>query len=378
MNTSSINQLFSQYINRFSFINNPEHQEYYKWQVCYDFHRLMDEALTADITSFTEKLKIVRNRTYNIIDNYTQPFAGLVKISEKHPEEVQQMFLDLYAPVDNIELLMKKISNFFNKSNELLNEDFKDSYLYKQNSHSVSSYLFLYDPDNYYMYKASECTTMADCIGFYDDWGTGDNIKLDVFYRMCDEILEEINKNDELLATDASRYSSELNFGNLHKDKNKHILLFDIIYCSQSYNFFDTVSFDRPTSKEKKLITEYRNKAAQLKKEYDLAKQQYVILSEALEYFANVVKTGDIVTHKKFKQGTIKQINEQYITVLFDDTENEKQFNLASVISGGFIEYNVDGFKEQVEKYKNILTKHQSIPNSLGYEQGCFVCLYRQ
>ena len=114
--------------------------------------------------------------------------------------------MDLYSDDGgNVKKQMELIQNFFIQSNELLEKYYPNSHLYKQNSHSVSSYLFLYDPDHHYMYKATQSQAMADCIEFYDDWGTGDNIKLDVYYHMCDEILAEMKNCPELLATNRSR-----------------------------------------------------------------------------------------------------------------------------------------------------------------------------
>lgn len=65
------------------------------------------------------------------------------------------MFIDLYQNDGNdLKIRMEKMSDFFRRSEELLeNSDYKGSYLFKQNSHSVSSYLFLNDPENHYMYK---------------------------------------------------------------------------------------------------------------------------------------------------------------------------------------------------------------------------------
>lgn len=199
MNKNNMAQVFAHYIDNFAKINDEVHEEYYKWQICYEFPKLMDKALGASDEEFPSALYKAKVCSCNIIDSFTQPFYGLVKLAEEEPDTVRQMFLDLYAP-DNGDLMfrMKKIEVFFDKSNELLEKYYPGSYLYKQNSHSVSSYLFLYDPEQHYMYKASECTTMADCIGFYDSWGTGDNVKLDVFYRMCDEMLEQRSKVKKL------------------------------------------------------------------------------------------------------------------------------------------------------------------------------------
>ena len=178
MNRTNFEQIAAHYIERFEEINNEEHAEYYKWQVCQRFRPLMDLALSAPAEEFSKALDDVRKCTENMIDSYTQPFYGLVDMTRKrgdsYPvdaiETVRRMFLDLYA-VDGGDLWvrMKKIEKFFETSNELLTEYAPGSFLYKQDSHSVSAYLFLYDPEHHYMYKAMQSKAMADCIEFGDD-----------------------------------------------------------------------------------------------------------------------------------------------------------------------------------------------------------------
>jgi len=370
MNNDTINQVFAHYIENFAFVNSGDHIEYYKWQVCYEFKTLMDEALAAPSDEFAKALMKAKKCTSNMIDSFTTPFYGLVRFAEEEPETVRQMFIDLYASDDgDLSVQMNKIEAFFNKSNELLEKYSPDSYLYKQNSHSVSAYLFLYDPDHHYMYKASECKTMADCIGFYDDWGSGDNIRLDVFYRMCDEILEEINKCPELLDTNESRYDGRLKLrpGELHRDTNKHILLFDIIWVCMAYGMFDAIPFMKPTTKERKLYVENKEKAEKLKVAYDAAMKNEAELEEALEYFSTAVRVGDTVTHKKYGEGTVSQVNTQYIFIDFPSQGEIKQLGLPVVIANGIIKYNADDFDEKLSKYKTVMSKASSIPKQLDF-----------
>ena len=163
MNKNQMHQIFAHYIDNFEKLNDPEHSEYYKWQVCHKFRPLMDEALAADVDDFADALYQVKDCSKNIIDSYTQPFYGLVEFARREPETVQQMFMDLYSDDGgDVKVQMELIKNFFDQSNELLDKYFPDSHLYKQNSHSVSSYLFLYDPDHHSMSKAIQSQVMAD------------------------------------------------------------------------------------------------------------------------------------------------------------------------------------------------------------------------
>lgn len=187
MNKNQLYAMFKNYIDNFERVNNEEHEEYYKWQVCYQYKFLMDEALSAPTDQFDDVLYKTKDCSRNIIDSYTQPFYGLVKYAQEEPETVRKMFADSYED-DNgdLDVQMAKINAFFDQSNTLLDKYYPGSHLYKQNSYSVSSYLFLYDPDHHYMYKATQSQVMADCIEFYDDWGKITNDRL--FYMNQSDI----------------------------------------------------------------------------------------------------------------------------------------------------------------------------------------------
>lgn len=370
MNKNQMHQIFAHYIDNFEMLNDKEHAEYYKWQICYKFRKLMDDALAADPDDFAEALYQVKECSKNIIDSYTQPFYGLVEFARREPETVQQMFMDLYSDDGgDIKIQMELIRNFFDQSAELLDKYFPDSYLYKQNSHSVSSYLFLYDPDHHYMYKATQSQVMADCIEFYDDWGTGDNIKLDIYYRMCDEMLAEMKKCSELLATNKSRYDGALHMepGELHEDAELHILLFDIIYCSHVYNLFDGITFARPKSKEKQLIVEQKNKAKVLKAAYIEAEEKVQLLEDALNYFINAISDAGTVKHKAYGLCEVLSVDSRYIRLKIQKTGEEKQLGLAVVIANGIITLDKPDFSEKKAKYQDVMKKADSLPRNLDY-----------
>ena len=112
MNENHLQQIFNNYIDRFEEVNNTEHQEYYKWQIIKRFRSMMDEALTAEPDDLAAKLYAVKRLTYNLIDNYTQPFHGLSKYAEKEPETAI-----IHSSVPTKEMFEKPIpSSFFLRS----------------------------------------------------------------------------------------------------------------------------------------------------------------------------------------------------------------------------------------------------------------------
>lgn len=90
MNKNQIHSIFKNYIENFERLNNEVNSEYYKWQICYEFKNLMDDALATETERFAEALYKVKECSRNIIDSYTQPFYGLVKYAQEEPETVRK------------------------------------------------------------------------------------------------------------------------------------------------------------------------------------------------------------------------------------------------------------------------------------------------
>ncbi len=205
----------------------------------------------------------------------------------------------------------------------------------------------------------------ADCVEFYDDWGTGDNIKLDVFYRMCDELVEAISHCPELLETDQSRYDGRLHLkrGELHPDTNKHILAFDLIFCCSVYDLFDGIPFTRRNMKEKQLYLAEKAKAEDLKASFDKAHSEMELLSEAYECFTDMISVGDRVIHKQYGEGIVDSVDEKYLVATYK--KGQVEIGLAIGISNGLFRFDATDFDEKVEKYRAVLKKYAEIPRRL-------------
>ncbi len=337
MNKDNLFEIFSRYIDKFDHINNANCDENYKWLVCKKFKACMDDALSKDGEAFVTALSKARAVTENIIDSYTQPFAGLIEFAKHEPQTVKEMFLSLYAnDGGDIHVQEALIEKFFNKSNELLDKYSPNSFRFKQNSHSVSAYLFLYAPETHYMFKAAQANIFADCIEYYEDWGTGDNINLAVYYRMCDWLVEQIFNCEELLKTDASRFKLPI-ANQMYEDKNKHLLAFDIIYTCSVYDLFDGISFIRPNLKEKNLILEKKSTALRLLEEYNTALEKAENLNRALRAIEENFTPNVLLTHKKFGVGKWISYSQEIAEVEFAAPIGNKKLGVYQIFSTGLV-----------------------------------------
>ncbi len=364
MNQTNLNRIFQHYIDRFEWLNSGGRDEYYKWQVCHEFPRLMKKALESSDDEFCRNLYEVKKATFNIIDSYTQPFYGLVDFAKDEPGKVKQILKDLYADDGgDLKIQMQKIADFMARCGELS----KDSYLYKQNSHSVSALLFLNDPEHHYMYKATQSKAFADCVEFYDDWGTGDNIDLEVYYRMCDELISKIKECKELLDVDAARFDGRIDIsgGELHTDQEKHILAFDIIYCSTVYDLYDGITYTKRNMKAKQEYLTNKAKAETLKQEYEKAKADMEVLLEVKEQLIGLVEVGDEIKHVRNGIGVVKRWDGNRITLAFP--EKEAMFGFMTLVANNLISVDKPEFSEMVAKYRDIIKDHERIPQRLDH-----------
>ena len=366
MNQKNLNQIFDAYIQHFAVLNDSHNNESYKWSAIVDFQKAFDLSVSAD--GFAGMLKEAKDATENLIDSYTQPFHGLYELAKREPETVRAMLTALLED-DGGDLVARqdKIDTFLAECDHLVESYFPGSHLYKNDQRSAMAYLFLNDPDNHYLYKATEAKYLADCVGFYDDWGTMSNFKLDVFHRFCDELIEEIKATAALMATHQSRFVDARK--PMHEDELLHVLVFDIIYCAHTYNLYSGLSFDKVTSADRKLYQERKAKAQELAAALRKVEDEIVLLDEARTYFGKAITSGAAVTHKMFGPVVVESIADGFVSLKIQKNGEIKKFGLLNCIAGGFVKINVPDFDEMLARYKTAMVSEYTLPQRLKSAQ---------
>lgn len=377
MNEGNLQQIFDKYIERFDVLNGDVHKEYFKWQIAKRFKPMMDEALAAQADDLPAKLSKLQQLTAYLVDNSrVQPFGGLVQYAKREPETVRDMFHSLFSGEGTSQ---DRISAFLAGSHALRDKYFPGSFRYTNDVHSVTAYLAMYDPDHHYVFKASHALKFANCIEFYDDWGSGDTVKIDVYYRMCDQLVEAINGNEELLATNARRFTSELGFDpeTLHADSQKHILAFDLIYCSSTYNLFDGMTIQKRSTTEKRAAREQQELAAQryeeLSAELDGLKGRLSAFETAKSYLLEAFSVGATIKHRVFGQGQVTSVDAgswgPLISVSFQ-AEGCKRIDLCMAVKNNIVSVDSDTYSATVESCRDSLdlfnrTKLEALEQSI-------------
>lgn len=358
MNRKKLNQIFDAYIEQFEVLNDNQNDENYKWNAIVEFQKAFDLSVSDD--AIAGMLKEARDATHNIIDNYTQPFYGLVELAKKEPETVRSMLTALLEDDGgDLNARQEKIDIFLEECDRLVESYFPGSHLYKNDQRSAMAYLFFNDPDNHYLYKATEAKYLADCIGFYDDWGTMSAFKLDVYHRFCDELIDEIKATPTLMATHQSRFTATQR--PMHEDEALHVLVFDIIYCAHTYNLYSGMSFDKVTSSDRKLYLERKAKAQELLNALHKAEEECVLLDEARVYFTSAITSGADVTHKTFGAVDVESVADGFVVLKLRKNGEIKRFGLLNCIASGFVKVDIPDFDSCVAKYKSAMMGEYSL-----------------
>lgn len=176
------------------FISSQWKKEKFKWEAVKCFQDNWD----VNAADFAEMLARSFSKTANLlasINNY--PRETITKFAETEPEEVRSMFIALF---DENEDVYERINAFKTKSEVLLEKYGNGARQHFQSENAISVYLWLRCPDEYYVYKYSEIKTVAKELKSSYRFKKGayaDNIRN--FYRLYDEICDEVKKDTELV-----------------------------------------------------------------------------------------------------------------------------------------------------------------------------------
>ncbi len=171
-------------------------EEKYKWQAVQHFQEHWD----IDAVDFPEMFRQATDKTGNLLaSSHNYPRAMIQKFAQADPEATKSMFLSLY---DESKDLTSRVEEFIAEANAI-REKYSDGTWHNhwQDANSVSTYLWLRYPDQYYIYKYSECRAVAQALDsdFVPKKGAG-TINLvrgfELYNRICDELSQ-----DEGLAT---------------------------------------------------------------------------------------------------------------------------------------------------------------------------------
>ena len=311
MDRANFDAIITRYLEKFDYTNGQGPEEWFKWDAIVCFQRNWD----IEAVDFTDMFAKSVKQFSVLIDNaQASPIGGLKTLINQpgEAEIVREAFRALYADDGgNIVLRQQKAEAFVQTINDRIKKYWPDSHKYPQSIRSAILFLVMrYPADNYILFW-SRADTWANFTEFADDFGSGSSFSLPIFYRMCDEIRDEIEKRPELQLCNQKRMDA----ARVTLDDNYHTLVYDIIYCATCYHLYvDIPSYEHSTAKR---IERAKERAALdgLKKEMLSARKQL----EEFEATACLPPdlSGHMVHSKFFGEGRIASHNGTQLGVQF-------------------------------------------------------------
>ena len=375
---SRLHKLFDVYINHFEEINSedePEkniegHREYFKWIAAYSFSNF-EFNNTMDYVSGLKELRKVSSVLIDTSSHYL--FSALIKCAEKEgPDAVRNLFLHLFED-DNGDLKARqtRIDAFIRDSNAMAKRNGLGGYVYENSQSSAMAFLALKDPAHNCLLRTSLFKKFASRVGFADDWGTLDNFKLDVFYRFCDEIADSALGYPELMDKNRKRFTKQ--FAEKHhirdplfasiKGSDRYLLVFDIIYCTETYGYADVCPIDPEIERKIQVALFYQDALHKAEE-----KMEQVIAAE--NYWKQYLVPGLCVSHAVYGDGTVEKVERKgqctYLQVVFPHKEKNIRFWFEDPKLNTYLTLHVPNSGTDGAEYRLLLCQRGAIEKGLN------------
>jgi len=213
---NSVMKIISEYKHNFKEIDK---EEIYKWKAVKCFQDNWNE----NNPDFPSMLELSLGKAFNLLasQNYF-PKSMICEMAKKDPHAVKSMFLALF---DELQPVIERVENFINNAEKLRLKygggAWKSHY---QTPNSVSVYLFFRYPDKYYIFKYQKFKNISIKINNSNIPKKGVIQDIQKYFDMCNEILQIVKSDDELLNMSKERLKSDD-----YDDKDYHILTEDIV-----------------------------------------------------------------------------------------------------------------------------------------------------
>ncbi len=349
MNKPNLDLLFQNYLDYFDYFDALDGgNETYKWFAAEQVQNAWDLA-AADLSGMIKK---AFSKTYNLINNkIVSPGNGLVLLAKEEPDVVRKALEGLLTETDDVDEKQDNILQFVDDINGLLEKHYPGKWKYEHDLRVAVTYLALIDPVHNYLYKSTPAHDFARWMEYSTDLGYGADFKLKHYYRMCDELLAEVNARPDILAKDDARKCN-------WKDPSRHILVTDLIYCFGSYNRM-RVGLNEPIRIRKSGVAaqqaEKAKRAEELQTRLDQLQDEIDLVEKKIAELPQLDFTGKTIRTKLFGEVLVDKQEGSYLTFTTDG--KQRQYALPGCISNGFVIPEDETVKERCRQENELLEK---------------------
>ena len=215
---------------------------------------------------------------------------------------------------------------------------------FTQTAGSAALYLSLLEPEDNYFFVPAEAKAWAAYFGYDEDFGTGAAFNLTQYYAMCDDLLNELPKYDELTRLHTERLKNTMHGIN----DQLHLLVYDIMHSAYVNGYYPKGFSRMATAKE-------RTKAVKQKAERaDLCMQIAEKEQKLQELLASPTALPDLtgckVTHKMFGVGKVLPSTDQFLVIDFNG--QQKKFSTTTSMTSGYLTASDPAVMEQMQDYQ--------------------------
>ena len=353
MNLENLKTLIQCYEDNLELIYGSKHQELFKWRAVKHFRDVW-YAPENEGLSFAERFNKAKKQSSVLIDNSrVSPSNGVVKLAELDEREVERLFFDVLLADDggDINLRQNHMEAFMEGMEALRVKHYPQNWKYKQDDrHATSCYMCFFAPDDNFIYHYTEVEIFAQYIEYGIDIGSGRSFKLDAYYKMCEEVIDVLRESTSLL----EKHKGYIDSDEFYDDPDLHLLAFNLIWCSNTYNFYRGMTH----ASKKESIKEYTLAKLREKEQAELEAKKNEKLDEIRQLESEIAPYKDIsllgvqVTQRNYGTGTIVAQDVNVITVKFDSCEKKYKIDRKIIARPTFEDDDeiVEAFTEYEEK----------------------------
>ncbi len=205
--------------------------EKYKWQAIKHFKAIWD----FNAPDFEAMLTDALSKAGNLLAGAMYyPYKMICQFAEQDPETVKSLFEMLFNEDIPLAERYKAFRAGCDRCLKQYRENSPDVGAAKALNHyqdlrAISVYLSFMYPEKYFLYKYKEYTQFRDLVGFEEEKGKNKSEiwKLENYNRLCFDVLQVIEKDEELCQTADTLCADENEF---YPDKAHHLLTQSIIF----------------------------------------------------------------------------------------------------------------------------------------------------
>ena len=234
LNTETLNTILAPYIRS---LTDGETAENGVWEAINCFGTNWD----IDAVDFPAMFAQATQQARAVMDTPAlQPIGGMQALMMRPTEVelVRECFRWLFNDDDgDLKKRQGRVEMFADQVNGRFRRCLPRMAKFTQTAGSAALYLSLLEPEDNYFFVPAEAKAWAAYFGYDEDFGTGAAFNLTQYYAMCDDLLNELPKYDELTRLHTERLKNTMHGIN----DQLHLLVYDIMHSAYDYFLLGTL-----------------------------------------------------------------------------------------------------------------------------------------